>query len=317
MQDSEVIDEFKVEADEMLNDSEEYLLNLGKGQDFEQNFNGVFRAFHSLKGAAGMFEINELQSFMHRIETQLDSLREVGSFSPSQVDYFLLAIDCARPLLEGQHSIFDYDLFDQLEKKDEKLEPLIKAEEQKESVLARKEKNLNKKKGRVIVIDDEAFICEELCGMLNEFGFNASSFTNPVEALAEIIKEKPDLICTDLKMPEMSGMELLKKVRGLKIECPVIFITGFIDNGLLTEGLDQGASGFLEKPFEQHEVVSLAIQSVERFRTRKLLNRSINYIIYQFNDLDNYLKKEGKESLRKSFKLEIETLLTLRRESNS
>jgi FixJ family two-component response regulator len=233
------------------------------------------------------------------------------------VDYFLLAIDCARQLLEGQHSKFDYELFDQLEKKDVKSESLKKTEEKKESVLARKEKNLNKKKGRVIVIDDEAFICEELCDMLNEFGFNASSFTNPVEALAEIVKEKPDLICTDLKMPEMSGMELLKKVRGLKIECPIIFITGFIDNGLLIEGLDQGASGFLEKPFEQHEVVSLAIQSVERFRTRKLLNRSINYIIYQFNDLDNYLKKEGKESLRKSFKLEIETLLTLRRESNS
>jgi chemotaxis protein histidine kinase CheA len=76
-----------------------------------------------------MFEINELQSFMHRIETQLDSIRESGSFSPSQVDYFLLAIDCARQLLEGQHSKFDYELFDQLEKKDVKSESLKKTEE--------------------------------------------------------------------------------------------------------------------------------------------------------------------------------------------
>ena len=147
-----------------------------------------------------------------------------------------------------------------------------------------------------------------------DFGFTAKFFTNPEVVLEIMTKEEPDLLCTDLKMPEMSGMELLKKVRDKKLKCPVVFITGFIDNNLLTEGLDFGAAGFLEKPFEEHEVVSLASQSVERHRTKNLLNRSLSYMLYQFNDLDKYLREQGKEVQRKMLKTELETLLNLKKE---
>ncbi len=164
------------------------------------------------------------------------------------------------------------------------------------------------------MVDDEKFICEELCMILEDFDFKAKSFTNPEDAFKEIIKEEPDLLCTDLKMSEMSGIELLEKIRKEKVECPVLFITGFIDNKLLTDGLDLGASGFLEKPFEEHQVVSLAKQAVDRHRTKKLLNRSISYILYQFNDLDKYLASEGKEHLRKNLKDELGKLLTLKKE---
>lgn len=313
MSSPEILEEFQLEADEMLNESEEILLALEKGEDFHKNFNSIFRVFHSLKGAAGMFQIDELQAFMHDIETQFESLRDVGSITKNQIDYFLRAVDSARQILDGKIITFDTSLFN------EKVEIITspkEIEKQIETVVKRSEEKAAKKKGYVIVVDDEEFICEHLCQILNNFGYTTRGFTNPVEAVAAIIKEEPDLICTDLKMPEMTGMQLLKEIRKAKVESPLIFITGFIDNKLLTEGLESGASGFLEKPFEEHQVVSLSMQSVERYRTKRLLTRSINYMLYQFSDLDTYLKESGKETLRRNLKQELESILTLKREFN-
>lgn len=326
MHDPEVLEEFKVEADEMLNESEEFLLNLEKGEDFTENFNGIFRSFHSLKGAAGMFEIDSLQNFMHTIESQFESLREIGTFSQHQIDYFLQAIDSARKILENDEPTLDTNSFEQevsepkttQVKDDAKVEKVDEPSKVSEKIHKKVEKRLldekEKGKGLIYVVDDEIFICEQLQDILVEFGFKAITFTNPLELIEKTKEEEPDLICTDLKMPEMSGMQLLKKIRELKLDTPVIFVTGFVDNKLLIEGMDLGASGFLEKPFEEHQVVSLADQAVKRSQTKKLLNRSLSYILYQFNDLDNYLEKEGKKALRKNLKEELERLLKLKKE---
>lgn len=315
MFDPDVLKEFKYEADEMLNESEDFLLALEKEQEFEPNFNGIFRAFHSLKGAAGMFEINPLQEFMHTIEGQFESLRTKKKITRAQIDYFLQAIDSARSLLDQNEIQFDTTLFDKIGESPSTPNQLIEEPtEQKEKAAIRIQKETKKKRGLVYVVDDEEFIKEELCDILGDFDFSTKGFTNPADLLAEVKKEQPDLVCTDLKMPEMSGMELLKKIRAEKVDCPVIFITGFVDNKLLTEGLDEGASGFLEKPFEEHQVVSLAKQAVDRHQTKKLLNRSINYILYQFNDLDRYLQSQKKEVQRANLRAELEKLLTLKKE---
>ncbi len=319
MIDPDVLEEFRVEADEMLNESEDFLLNLEKGDNFTENFNGIFRSFHSLKGAAGMFEIDTLQSFMHTIESQFESLREVGSFTQEQIDYFLQAIDSARKILDNDEPSLDTNTFG-LET--EKERPSVQKENMKEEIVekvhekVKKRATLEKEKGKglIYVVDDEVFICEQIEDILIGFGFKVLTFTNPEDLIKETLHTEPDLICTDLKMPQMSGMQLLKEIRNHKLDTPVIFITGFVDNKLLIEGIDLGASGFLEKPFEEHQVISLASQTVKRAQTIKLLNRSLNYILYQFNDLDNYLKKEGKEALRQSLKEELENLLKLKKE---
>ena len=316
MYDPEVFEEFKVEADEMLNESEEFLLEMEKNENFEKSFNRVFRAFHSLKGAAGMFEIEDLQSFMHSIETQFETLKVKGTAGQAEIDYFLRAVDTARSMVHGEAVRFDTSQFEQNAEIELHTQEAIVPEPvaQKEEVEKRLEKKNLGNKGLVYIVDDEEFICRELRSILSEFGYTTRTFVDPNLCLGEVLKEEPDLLCTDLKMPEMTGMELLEKIRKKKISCPVIFITGFIDNKLLTEGLDLGASGFLEKPFEQHEVISLASQAVERYRARKLLNRSLSYILYQFNDLDNYLKENGKEIQRQNLKNELETILSLKKE---
>lgn len=317
MMDPEVLEEFKIEADELLNESEEFLLAIENRENFEASFNGVFRAFHSLRGAAGMFEIDDLQAFMHKIETQFESLKSAGEASQNQVDYFLSAVDAARNMISGEQADFDTDAFEKLNKgSPEAIQEVATVEvaEKKEEVAKRSEMKSQKKKGLVYVVDDEEFIGKELGDILEGFGFQTKVYLNPEDTLRDTLEEEPDLICTDLKMPEMTGLELLEKVRAGKKQCPVVFITGYIDNDLLTNGLEHGASGFLEKPFEEHEVVSLASQAIERHKVKKLLNRSLSYILYQFNDLDKYLKEQGKEVQRQNLKTELENLLSLKKE---
>ena len=317
-EDDEVLAEFRIEAEELLAEAEEVLLRIEGCEDFEGEFNKIFRSFHSLKGAAGMFEIDDLQSFMHIIEGQFESTREVGSMKQFQVDYFLMAIDSARKILLGQSVELDTELFNQEDQPDQPKEDEPKKELSSQASTVRKEvqEKINTTSeyiGLVYVVDDEELICENLAEILRQHSYEVLTFTNPALVLAQAKERSPDLICTDLKMPEMSGLELLSQMRENKFEFPIVFITAFIDNDLLIEGMKAGASGFLEKPFEEHQVLGLVTNSIERYKTWKLLNKSINYILYQFNDLDKYLDEQGKDTLRKSLRLELQELLTLRK----
>ena len=332
--DAEVLGEFKIEAEEMLVESEDFLLNIDRGESFEENFNGIFRAFHSLKGAAGMFEIEDLQAFMHKIETQFESLRDEGTMSSLQIDYFLKAVDSARKILDGEDPIVDPDSFDSLG--DENPAPQIHEpalEETKEE--PRKEETQEKKssespaitkakenvqrahadlgKGHIVIVDDEAPICDLLSSIIESYGYSCTTYTEPLKALEAITENPPTLVCTDLSMPKLDGLSLFKAIRRNKVDVPVIFISAFVDNEVLIEGIELGASGFLSKPFEDAQVISLINQTIKKEETRKLLNRSLNFILYQFNDLDNYLQKEGKESLRQNLKSELKNILKLKK----
>lgn len=328
--DEEVLGEFKIEAEEMLVESEDFLLNIDRGESFEENFNGIFRAFHSPKGAAGMFEIEVLQAFMHKIETQFESLRDEGTMSSLQIDYFLKAVDSARKVLDGEAPVVDPESFDSLG--DENPAPQIQEPALEET---RKEETQEKKgsespaitkakenvqrahadfgKGHIVIVDDEAPICDLLSSIIESYGYSCTTYTEPLKALEAITENPPTLVCTDLSMPKLDGLSLFKAIRRDKIDVPVIFISSFVDNEVLIKGIELGASGFLSKPFEDAQVISLINQTVKKEETRKLLNRSLNFILYQFNDLDNYLQKEGKESLRQNLKSELKNILKLKK----
>ena len=312
MSDEDFLAEFRIEAEELLAEAEEVLLKVESTDDFSGEFNKIFRSFHSLKGAAGMFEIDDLQSFMHTIEDQFESTRDNGKMDQQQVDYFLMAIDSARKILEGQAATLDTSTFGAKEEAP-KPEVETKAKELREEAKEKYNSSNTESAGLVYVVDDEEFICEALADILRDHNFEAVTFSDPKEVLDAVNAKSPDLICTDLKMPEMSGLELLNQMREHKHEFPVVFITGFIDNDLLTDGLKNGASGFLEKPFEEHQVIGLISNAIERIKTWKLLNKSINYILYQFNDLDKFLEQQGRHTVRKSLRAELQELLKLKK----
>jgi CheY-like chemotaxis protein len=79
---------------------------------------------------------------------------------------------------------------------------------------------------RIFVVDDEQVIAQTLAVILRQSGFLAEFFTNPLAALAEAASTPPDLLISDVMMPEMSGVDLAIKLRAFDPDCKVLLFSG-------------------------------------------------------------------------------------------
>ncbi len=107
---------------------------------------------------------------------------------------------------------------------------------------------------RIFVIDDEEEMCWVLEKAMRKEGHNVFTFTNPLQGLEKFKQDGADLLLMDLMMPEMDGLTLLKNIRAINEQVPVIMITG---HGSLENALDlvtAGATGYLTKPFDVKDV---------------------------------------------------------------
>ncbi|MBI4455546.1 MAG: sigma-54-dependent Fis family transcriptional regulator [Acidobacteria bacterium] len=110
------------------------------------------------------------------------------------------------------------------------------------------------KNTNILLVDDDKNFLRVLTYHIQEFGFHASPASSARQALECLKGEKVDLVITDLKMPEMDGMQLLTEVQKCDREVPVIVLTahGSIDKAV--EAIKKGAVDFLTKPFEKEEM---------------------------------------------------------------
>ena len=103
---------------------------------------------------------------------------------------------------------------------------------------------------KILVIDDEARMCDSLYELLTGGGYNVIVTQSSVEALQMIEKDSFDLIVTDIKMPDVSGLDILKKARQKDPETVVILMTGFASLESSLEAIKSGAFEYLMKPVE-------------------------------------------------------------------
>ncbi len=79
---------------------------------------------------------------------------------------------------------------------------------------------------KVFIVDDEAVISLPVAMILQKSGFDATSFTNPMKALEEAETERPDLLLSDVMMPELSGIELAVRIKKFHPECKILLFSG-------------------------------------------------------------------------------------------
>jgi len=119
----------------------------------------------------------------------------------------------------------------------------------------------------ILIIDDEALILRTLRRVLERDGFQVSEAENGAQALAMIPECRPDLLVLDCIMPELSGIEVCRRVRAdpFTARLPIIFLTARGRSDQVAEGLDAGADDYLVKPFDVIELPA---------RIRALLRRA-------------------------------------------
>lgn len=112
------------------------------------------------------------------------------------------------------------------------------------------------KREKILVADDDAVIREGLRRILTMEGYEVETVSNGRAALERLKDESFRLLITDLKMPGMSGIEVLQSIRSCQPELPVVLITGYaaIDNAV--EAMKHGATDYLAKPFGNEEIVA-------------------------------------------------------------
>src|ERR1700704_7153936 len=117
---------------------------------------------------------------------------------------------------------------------------------------------VNAPKPRLLFVEDEATLREHLAARLSD-EYVVDTAGNGNEALLAVIRAKPALVVTDIVMPDMDGVELLKTLRqspGTRA-IPVLLISGRAADEYRIEGFEQGADGFLAKPYTERELRGL------------------------------------------------------------
>lgn len=125
---------------------------------------------------------------------------------------------------------------------------------------------------RIYVVDDDDDHLSALCDLITVSGYTVQGFTSARAALAELI-EPPDLIISDLRMPDMDGIALLKEVKARGVSVPVMLLTGHGDVDHAVEAIRAGAEDFLEKPYDSAHLLAVIRRTLDAYAARQEVAR--------------------------------------------
>jgi DNA-binding NtrC family response regulator len=122
---------------------------------------------------------------------------------------------------------------------------------------------------KILIAEDEEITLKHLVNTLKKEGYLVTGTGNGREALEQIAHDHYDVLITDIKMPEMNGIELLEKAKEQDPEMEVMIITGFGTIGSAVEAMKKGAYEYITKPFDLDEL----ILKVKNLHERKILRK--------------------------------------------
>ncbi len=103
---------------------------------------------------------------------------------------------------------------------------------------------------KILVIDDERDIVDALTMFLTKKGYNVIGTTSALEGIEMVRTEKPKVVFLDITMPEMTGLEAVKKIREFDKEVGIIMATAVMDEEVAKQTIAYGAADYIIKPFD-------------------------------------------------------------------
>ena len=122
---------------------------------------------------------------------------------------------------------------------------------------------------RILVCDDQELMRDSLAAILARDGHEVVAAGDGPQALQRIAAGRVDLLITDLKMPKMTGIELLTEAKKLRAEMPVVLMTAFATVQTAVEAMRLGAYDYIQKPFDAEEVKMLVERTLEHSRLKQ------------------------------------------------
>lgn len=129
----------------------------------------------------------------------------------------------------------------------------------------------------IFVIDDNTMVAMSLGETLNRLGYSTEVYNDPLVFLQESMPVSPAVILLDMRMPNLSGVELQRRLLQIGRQTPIVFISGESQPTEIVEGLKQGAIDFLFKPFNLDNLLSAIEKALEKdIRKSKHILQQLN-----------------------------------------
>lgn len=117
---------------------------------------------------------------------------------------------------------------------------------------------------KIMLVDDAAFMRMMIKDILVKNGYNiAGEAENGVKAVEKYQETKPDLVLMDITMPEMDGIQALKKIKAIDANASVVMCSAMGQQAMVIESIQSGARDFIVKPFQPDRVIEAVKKAVE------------------------------------------------------
>lgn len=280
--DQGILDEFAIEAMELLDEAEEALLQADKSADTKTMYNLVFRAFHSLKGSSGMVGFDELQRHLHLLEDYLQKSKDDFSKFKDSTDYYLKGVDAARKILNGEVVQFVYEVYG------------------KQAVV--KEEVLDLKKKKIIYLANSKVrpLSSEISSCTKALGFTVQYMTSEEVSALGLEKIEYDILMSDLDFLTLKELIPLSKVK-----FPLILIA----EEILFEIQNHHIFQILKKSDSEVKVFLTIKNAFDSRLNLELFEKAKGLIMYMYSDLEESLLEKKKIDIQKALSLEIRSFI--------
>jgi two-component system, OmpR family, KDP operon response regulator KdpE len=147
---------------------------------------------------------------------------------------------------------------------------------------------------RILVVDDEVQITRVLRAALQSNGYEVSVAKNGVEAMTLYLEQAPDLVITDLSMPEMDGVELTREIRQ-RDSTPIIVVSVRNQESAKIQALDEGADDYITKPFGIQELLARVRVQLRRRMDREPSPTQVRVGDFEIDGETRVVKVRGEE----------------------
>jgi len=137
----------------------------------------------------------------------------------------------------------------------------------------------------ILVVDDDVSVREALGGLIRSAGLRVETFATAEEFLAHPPPDAPGCLVLDIGLPDLSGLDLQKRMAEINLEIPIVFITGHGDVPTSVQAMKAGALEFLTKPFADQDLLDAIQQATKRDRAARLQQAKIKDLHGRYQSL--------------------------------